>query len=179
MERQEADIKAEKAVVTSGCKVFEFGPKLVSEEEEEADGACYIQGTGGEGDDSVSVNDTQLDVEEMGLGWWEVTGEDSGEEARRWGNNPRINTSVDDNRHYLFCHLESTGCLLPHDGSGGILSPVSLPTLTRSHNKFRDKLKMAVRTVAVSLHSHGQWNCYCSFWISLGLDYFQEEQIHT
>ncbi|KAH0505269.1 Zinc finger CCCH domain-containing protein 15 [Microtus ochrogaster] len=99
MERQEADIKAEKAVVTSGCEVFEFGPKLVNEEEEEADGTCYIQGTGGKGDDSMSVNDTELglciprDAEEIGLGMvGEVTGEDNGEEARRWGNNPRINT---------------------------------------------------------------------------------------
>lgn len=92
MERREADIKAEKAVVTSGCEVFEFGPKLVSEEEEEADGACYIQGTGGKGDGSVSVNDT-VRCRRDGAGMvGEVRGEDSGEEARRWGNNPRINT---------------------------------------------------------------------------------------
>ncbi|CAO2641819.1 Zinc finger CCCH domain-containing protein 15 [Lemmus lemmus] len=72
MERWEADIKAGKAVVTSGCEVFEFGPKLVNEEEEEeADGTCYIQGTGGKGDDSMNVNDTDLslhiprDVEEI------------------------------------------------------------------------------------------------------------------
>lgn len=71
MGRREADIKAEKAVVTSGCEVFQFGPKLVNEEEEEADGTCYIQGTGSKGNDSMSVNDAELDVEEIGLEWWE------------------------------------------------------------------------------------------------------------
>ncbi|KAK7825850.1 hypothetical protein U0070_008606 [Myodes glareolus] len=70
-ERQKADIKAGKAVVTSGCEVLEFGPKLVNEKEE-ASGTCYIQGTGGKGDDTMSVNDTDLslciprDVEEIG-----------------------------------------------------------------------------------------------------------------
>lgn len=179
MERREADIKAGKAVATSGCEVFEFGPKLVIEEEEEAGGTCYIQGTGGKGDDSMSVNDTDLslriprDVEEIGTSVAVLKdkhtlqgkmqskgnvrrsggnggrgdGEDNGEETRKWvQNNPRVN-SVDNRQHHLFCHLESTGRLLPHEGSGGRLSPVSLPTLTASHSEFRvvDKLKMATR----------------------------------
>lgn len=51
--------------------MLEFGSRLVNEKEE-ASSTCYIQGTGGKGDDSMSVNDTDLslriprDVEEVG-----------------------------------------------------------------------------------------------------------------
>uniref|UniRef100_A0A8C5VL80 Zinc finger CCCH domain-containing protein 15 n=1 Tax=Microcebus murinus TaxID=30608 RepID=A0A8C5VL80_MICMU len=70
MKRRKADFKAGKALV------FEIFPELVNDDddEEEADGSCYIQGTGGdEVDDSVSINDTDLslhiprDVDETGI----------------------------------------------------------------------------------------------------------------
>ncbi|NIG58748.1 zinc finger CCCH domain-containing protein 15-like [Pontoporia blainvillei] len=74
IETRKADFKAGKALVISGCEVFEFRPELVDEEEEEADDTCYTQGTGGdEVDDPVSINDIDLslyiprDVDETGI----------------------------------------------------------------------------------------------------------------
>ncbi|KAL1764785.1 zinc finger protein CCCH domain-containing protein 15, partial [Sigmodon hispidus] len=74
MERWQVDFKAGKALVISGCEVFEFHPELVNNDDGEADDTRYIQGTGGdEVDDSVGVNDIDVslyiprDVEETGI----------------------------------------------------------------------------------------------------------------
>lgn len=74
MERRKADFKAGKALVISGCEVFEFCPELVNDDDEEADDTRYTQGTGGdEVDDSMGVNDIDIslyvprDVEETGI----------------------------------------------------------------------------------------------------------------
>ena len=63
MERRKADFKAGKALVISGHEVFEFRPELVNDDDEEADGTRYTQGTGGdEVDDSLSVSDIDLSL---------------------------------------------------------------------------------------------------------------------
>ncbi|EHB13734.1 Zinc finger CCCH domain-containing protein 15 [Heterocephalus glaber] len=63
MERRKADFRAGKALVISGHEVFEFRPELVSDDDEEAGDTRYTQGTGGdEVDDSVSINDIDLNL---------------------------------------------------------------------------------------------------------------------
>ena len=63
MERRKADFRAGKALVISGHEVFEFCPELVNDDDEEADGTRYTQGTGGdEVDDSLSVSDIDLSL---------------------------------------------------------------------------------------------------------------------
>ncbi|EHB03181.1 Zinc finger CCCH domain-containing protein 15 [Heterocephalus glaber] len=73
MGRRKADFKAGKALVISGQEVFEFGPELVSDDDEEADDTCYknklseaSRGRAENGEQSDLEEDNKLDGQENG-----------------------------------------------------------------------------------------------------------------